>query len=345
MNFERQGARDGGRSHLITGGAGFIGSSVADALIAHGDSVTILDDLSTGNRDNVAHLEDSGLLTFVEGSVLNEALVDDLVASADVVLHLASAVGVQLVMQRPLDTLLRNIRGNDIVMGAAARHTRKMLFTSTSEIYGKNCSDSLDEDADSILGSPCKSRWSYATAKSFGEALAHSFHRERGLDFTVARLFNTVGPRQTGRYGMVLPRFVRQAMRGEDLTVYGNGTQSRCFTHVNDAVAALLLLLEADSAGRAFNVGSSTEVAVVELARRVIEKCGNDSKITLIPYSEAFGEGFEELGRRVPNTTALRELTGWAPVSTVDDAISDVIDFEQANARRDDSARSLSLAS
>jgi UDP-glucose 4-epimerase len=345
MRFNRHGADQGARRYLITGGAGFIGSSLSDALVARGDEVTVLDDLSTGTRANVAHLEDSGLLRFVEGSTLDEELVGKLVESSDVVLHLASAVGVQLVVQRPLDTLLRNIRGNDIVMGAAARHERKLLFTSTSEIYGKNSSSSLDEDADSILGSPFKARWSYATAKAFGEALAHSFHRERDLDFNVVRLFNTVGPRQTGRYGMVLPRFVRQAMAGEDLTVYGNGTQTRCFTHVNDAVSAILLLLDAEAAGRVFNVGTSTEVAVVELARRVIEKCNSSSKVSLIPYSEAYEAGFEELGRRVPDTTALRELTGWEPLSTVDDAISDVIDYEQAASRRDEPARSLSLAS
>jgi len=317
--------------YLVTGGAGFIGSHLVDALTARNDSVLIVDDLSTGRLENVEHLLDSELVEFVEGSVVDARLVDECMRSVDACMHLASAVGVQLVVSRPLDSLLKNIRGGDVVISAAARHDRKLLFTSTSEVYGKNSAGALSEDSDRILGSPFKSRWSYATAKAFGEALASSYARERGSSMVVVRLFNTVGPRQTGAYGMVLPRLVSQALANEDLTVYGNGTQSRCFCHVLDAVRALVLLADSDDAhGQVFNVGSSTEVPIVELARRVIEHVRADSSIRFIPYEEAYDDGFEELGRRIPDTTALRNLTGWTPTRSVDEAIKDVIAYERS---------------
>ncbi|TMA29962.1 MAG: NAD-dependent epimerase/dehydratase family protein [Deltaproteobacteria bacterium] len=317
--------------YLVTGGAGFIGSHLVDALTARNDSVLIVDDLSTGRLENVEHLLDSELVEFVEGSVVDARLVDECMRSVDACMHLASAVGVQLVVSRPLDSLLKNIRGGDVVISAAARHDRKLLFTSTSEVYGKNSAGALSEDSDRILGSPFKSRWSYATAKAFGEALASSYARERGSSMVVVRLFNTVGPRQTGAYGMVLPRLVSQALANEDLTVYGNGTQSRCFCHVLDAVRALVLLADSDDAnGRVFTVGSSTEVPIVELARRVIEHVRADSSIRFIPYEEAYDDGFEELGRRIPDTTALRNLTGWTPTRSVDEAIKDVIAYERS---------------
>jgi UDP-glucose 4-epimerase len=316
--------------YLVTGGAGFIGSHVVDALTAREDSVLVLDDLSTGRRENLEHALDSNLVEFVTGSVLDEGLVDDCMQSVDSCLHLASAVGVQLVMSRPLESLRRNIRGNDIVICAAARHERPLLFTSTSEVYGKHSDGALSEDSDRILGSPDKLRWSYSTAKAFGEALVFSYVREQGSQMTVVRPFNTVGPRQTGAYGMVLPRFVRQALAGADLTVYGTGTQSRCFGHVLDVVRGILLLLDEErAAGRAFNIGAPTEISIIELAQRVIERTGSDSTIRLVPYEEAYEEGFEELGRRKPNTTALEELTDWTPMRTVDDAIDDVIGYEQ----------------
>jgi UDP-glucose 4-epimerase len=314
---------------LITGGAGFIGSHLVDSLTTRGDSVLVLDDLSTGSRENLEHALSSELVDVVEGSVLDEDLVDDCMQQIDACLHLASAVGVQLVVSRPLDTLRRNVHGNDIVISAAARRHRRLLFTSTSEIYGKHSDGAVREDSDRIMGAPDKLRWSYATAKAFGEALVYSYVRERGCDMTVVRLFNTVGPRQTGAYGMVLPRFVRQALRGDDVTVYGNGTQSRCFAHVLDVVHAMLLLLDDERvSGRAFNIGCSTEIAIVELARRVIERTESASKIRLVPYEEAYDDGFEELGRRKPDTTALEQLTGWRPARTVDDAIDDVIAYE-----------------
>ena len=315
---------------LITGGAGFIGSHLVDALTTRGDSVLVLDDLSTGRRENIEHVIESDLVELVEGSILDDDLVDDCMQSVDDCHHLASAVGVQLIVRRPLDTLLTNVRGNDIVISAAARRRRKLLFTSTSEVYGKHSQGALGEDSDRILGSPFKSRWAYATAKAFGEALAHSYSRSADREFIVARLFNTVGPRQKGAYGMVVPRFVKQALAGNDLTVFGNGTQSRCFLHVHDTVRALLLLAENDEAvGRPFNIGSSTEVPIIELAAEVIDRTNSNSRVRLIPYQDAYGEGFEELGRRKPDTALLRDLTGWAPQRTLDDAIDDVIVHER----------------
>ena len=311
---------------LITGGAGFIGSHLTDALIARGDDVLVLDDLSTGRRENLSRSLESGRVEVVVGSVLDEQLVMDCLSAADVCMHLASAVGVKLIVDRPVDTLLRNIRGNDTVISAAAAVNRRLLFTSTSEVYGKNNGSALDEDSDRILGSPFKSRWSYSTAKAFGEALAHGYHQELGSENIVVRLFNTVGPRQTGRYGMVVPSFVKQALAGEDVTVYGDGRQSRCFAHVADTVRALLLLLESDTAvGQVFNIGSGSEISILELARRVVERTESSSQIRLVPYDEAYEEGFEELGRRVPDTRALRELTGWEPKLTIDDAIDGVV--------------------
>jgi UDP-glucose 4-epimerase len=319
------------RHWLVTGGAGFIGSHLCDALAARGDTVTVLDNLSTGRIENVAHLCERSRVQVVEGSVTDAALVDDLMAEVDGCLHLASTVGVQLVVDNPLESLLNNVRGTDIVLSAAARHDRRLLFTSTSEVYGKNSTGALEEASDRILGSPFKARWTYAIAKSFGESLAHSLYREHGSPFVVVRLFNTVGPRQRGRYGMVLPRFVQQALRGEDLTVYGTGLQSRCFAHVHDTVSAIVLLMDHDEAtGDVFNIGGTHEISIVELAKRVIERTGSASEVSFIPYDEAYGDGFEELGRRKPDTNKTRTLVGWVPSRTVDDAIDDITRYERA---------------
>ena len=319
--------------HLITGGAGFIGSHLADALIARGDSVVILDDLSTGTRRNVERLLEGEAAELVEGSVLDEGLVDELMTRSDSCFHLAAAVGVQLVVTRPLESLRSNLRGADVVVTAATRRKTPLMFISTSEIYGKLSADALHEDSDRILGATSKSRWGYSMAKAIGEMLAYECYREHGLASTVVRLFNTVGPRQTGTYGMVLPRFVGRALAGEDLLVYGDGAQSRCFTHVHDTVEAILGLAGSERAvGRAFNVGSPREIGIEDLARRVIERAASASSIRHVPYDEAYPKGFEELGRRRPDTAALRELTGWTPKRTIDDAIDDVI-AEQAPER------------
>jgi UDP-glucose 4-epimerase len=319
--------------YLITGGAGFIGSHLTDALVARSDEVVILDDLSTGRMENIAHLSPSAQVRFVKGSVLDTGVVSECLAETDACFHLASAVGVQLIVGNTLESLTRNIRGNDVVLTAAAEHGRRILFTSTSEIYGKNSSGPLTEDADRLLGSPFTARWTYATAKAFGESLAHCYFEERGTATVVARLFNTVGPRQSGAYGMVLPRFVRQALAGQELTVFGTGSQSRCFAHVADTVHALVLLMDCDAAtGSVFNVGSSEETAIIELAAKVIERTGSDATVRLVPYDEAYGEGFEELGRRKPETTRLRDMTGWAPSRGVDEAIDDLVAYERSQA-------------
>jgi len=317
-------------TYLITGGGGFIGSHLADALVASGHEVTILDDFSTGQHENVEHLVASGAARVLDGSVTDRPFVEDAMADCDFCLHLASAVGVKLIVSNALETMRRNVMGSDAVISAASGHRKPLLFVSTSEVYGKNSGDALDEDSDRVLGSPLKSRWSYAIAKSYGEALAHSYYRERGAANTIVRLFNTIGPRQSGAYGMVVPRLVRQALAGEDVTVYGDGAQSRCFLHVNDAVSAMLALCAQEgSSGRAFNIGNTVPITIHALAQRIISRAGSASTITFVPYHDAYDEGFEELGKRVPDTTALRELTGWSTQRSLDQALDDVIAYQR----------------
>jgi UDP-glucose 4-epimerase len=254
---------------------------------------------------------------------------------ADACFHLASAVGVKLIVERSVESLSRSVRGAQVVTEGAHRLGRRLLFASTSEIYGKNGSAGLTEHSDRVLGPPSIARWSYSTAKALGEAISLGYHRERDSDTVVARLFNTVGPRQTGAYGMVLPRFVGQAIAGEDLTVYGDGSQSRCFAHVHDTTRALVMLMDEEGArGTAFNVGRSTEITILELARTVIERTGSTSDIQMVPYAVAYGEGFEELGRRRPDTSALEQMTGWKSTRGVEEAIDDVAAFERARAER-----------
>ncbi|MDP9345869.1 MAG: FkbM family methyltransferase [Actinomycetota bacterium] len=322
---------------LITGGAGFIGSHLADSFVRRGDRLVVLDDLSTGRLHNIRHLVASGQVELIEGTTSRYELVEKLVAQCDRCLHLASAVGVQLVVSNPLESLLRNVHGCDNVLNAAARHGKRVLFTSTSEVYGKNAEGGLAETSDRILGSPFMARWNYAIAKEFGESLAYGLHRDRGAEAIVVRLFNTVGPRQTGMYGMVLPRFVRQALAGDDVTVFGDGTQVRCFAHVADTIRGIQLLLDDDRAvGRVFNIGNTMPLTIMDLARRVIERSGSSSQIRMVSYDEAYDEGFEELGRRQPDTTAIRELTGWETERTVEDAIDDVIVYERARPTDDE---------
>jgi UDP-glucose 4-epimerase len=317
--------------NLVTGGSGFIGSHLADALAARGEEIVLLDDLSTGTSGNVQHLLDEGLAHLVEGSTSDAELVDELMREADRCFHLASAVGVQLICDRPLESLLRNVHGSENVVAAAARHDTRLIYASTSEVYGKNSTGALREDDDRLLGTPRKSRWSYATAKTFGEMLAYGYREEHGARNTVVRLFNTVGPRQTGAYGMVLPRFALQALRGEDVTVFGDGTQSRCFAHVNDSVDAIMRLAACEaSIGRAFNIGSSREVTILELAERVIERAESTSGIAFVPFEKAYEDGFEELGRRKPDTSALCEATGWEPRHSIEQAIDDVLTYQRS---------------
>lgn len=319
--------------YLITGGAGFIGSHLTDALISRGDSVLVLDDLSTGSRENLTDALASGKAELVEGSVCDAPLVDSCMARTGACFHLASAVGVKLIVSDTVSTLARSVRGAAVVTESAHRAGRRLLLASTSEIYGKNGGEALHEGSDRHLGSPSVARWSYSTAKAFAEALAHGYHRERGSDTVVARLFNTVGPRQSPHYGMVLPRFVAQALQDEELTVYGDGSQSRCFCHVQDTVRALIMLMDEEGArGEAFNVGRTDEITIGSLAREVIERTGSGSQIRHVPYSEAYGEGFEELGRRRPDTAALRKITGWAPRRDLADAIDDLAAQERSRA-------------
>jgi UDP-glucose 4-epimerase len=317
--------------YLLTGGAGFIGSHLADSLCARGHKVLILDDFSTGRQENIQGLLDTGSAALVEGSVTDAALVDDCMAAVDVCVHLASAVGVQLIVDSPLETMLRNLKGNETVIDAAARHGARLLFASTSEVYGRCTEDAVSEDSSLILGSPSVGRWSYALAKSTGEALAHAYTNERGAEAVVVRLFNTVGPRQRGAYGMVLPRLVRQALDGDPLTVYGDGTQRRCFIHVSDTVRAILQLCEDDGAiGRTFNIGNPSPVSILELAWRVLDRTGSDSVVTLVPYTDAYAPGFEELGCRRPDIGAVQALTGWRPRLTLDEAIDDAVAYHRA---------------
>lgn len=320
-------------AYLITGGAGFIGSHLADALLDRGDRVVAFDNLSTGRIDNLEQANECPGFRFVHGSVLDFQAVDEVVDEADVVVHLAAAVGVKLIVEQPLKSLVTNIRGSELVLDAAHRHRKRILLASTSEIYGKNPSVPLAEDADRVLGSPAVARWAYSTSKAVDEILAFAYHKERGLPTVVVRLFNTVGPRQSAAYGMVIPRLVRQALAGEPMTVFGDGSQTRCFCHVTDVVRALLELLAAPQAdGDVWNVGSSEEVSILELAERIRDATGSASPIELVPYDRAYEVGFEDMRRRVPDTGRIHTLTGWAPTRDLDAILAESI----AEARAED---------
>lgn len=317
----------------ITGGAGFIGGHLTEYLLGAGDEVVVLDNLSTGRLSNLDRVLDNRKLRFIEGDILDRAAVDDAVRGADRVFHLAAAVGVHLIVDKPLESLRTNIHGTEVVLDATLDAGASLLLASTSEVYGKNAADSLPEESDRILGSPLKSRWTYAAAKGIDEAFAHAYWREFGLQVSIIRLFNTVGPRQTGRYGMVVPNLVRQALAGEPLTVYGDGRQTRCFSFVLDVVPALVRIAETpESRGQAYNLGGSFEVSIMDLARRVVEITGSSSSIQLVPYEQAYGEGYEDMRRRVPDNTKARELVGFDPTTTLDEIISAVAADQRAAA-------------
>jgi UDP-glucose 4-epimerase len=312
-------------SVLITGGAGFIGSHLSEALLARGDKVTIIDDLSTGRFENIEHLCDHPRFGFAIDSITNEAVLDRLASECDVIVHLAAAVGVKLVVQFPVRTITTNVGGTEAVLRAARRYRAKTLIASTSEVYGKGLRLPFREDDDVLLGATSRHRWAYAASKMVDEFLGLAYHREYGLPVVLFRLFNTVGPRQVGHYGMVMPRFVGAALAGETLSVYGDGTQSRCFCHVEDAVRAIVALSQAPAAaGRVFNVGATEPVSIRELAERVIDLTDSVSEIAFVPYEKAYAEGFEDMRRRQPDITRIQQLVGWAPKRSLDQIILDV---------------------
>ena len=322
-------------SILVTGGAGFIGSHLCRGLLAQGEKVVVLDDLSTGSKRNLEGLLDSGNLELIVDSVNNAEVVDRCVRNADYVYHLASAVGVRLIIDQPVRTIESIVGGTETVLKACATYRKPFLLTSTSEVYGKGSRVPFSESDDTVMGPTCKRRWSYACAKALDEFLALAHWVESRLPVTIVRLFNTVGPRQTGQYGMVIPTFVRQALAGEDITVYGDGNQSRCFAHVQDVVGALLALRSCPEAyGQVINIGNDAEITIAQLAAKVRSLSGSTSKITLIPYDQAYGEGFDDMMRRVPELTRIKKLIGYQPQCDLDRIILDVIADQKANAHR-----------
>jgi UDP-glucose 4-epimerase len=316
---------------LITGGAGFIGSHLADELLERGDQVHVLDDLSTGSIDNLRHLKGKPGFEYTIDSAANAPIVAELVDSADVVFHLAAAVGVQLIVESPVRTIETNVHCTEVVLAQASKKKKPVFIASSSEVYGKSADLPYREDGDLTLGATIKGRWSYACSKAIDEFLAIAHWKERKLPTVIGRLFNTVGPRQTGRYGMVIPNFVTQALADRPLTVYGDGTQRRCFCHVADVVRALAdLMRREDVYGEVFNIGSDSEIEIRQLAERVVDMTGSPSEITLVPYDVAYEEGFEDMQRRIPDTTKIYERIGWRPTRSLDEIVADVIDEHRA---------------
>jgi UDP-glucose 4-epimerase len=309
---------------FITGGAGFIGSHLADALIARGDRVIILDNMSTGSAKNIAHLE--GKHEFHEGDIRDKELVEKLVEQSDIIFHMAAALGVKNIMEHTLESIDRNFNGSEIVLQAATKYNKRLIIASTSEIYGKNPNQPLNEESDRVVGAPQKIRWTYSDAKALEEAVAHTLYKTKGLKVTTVRFFNTVGPRQTGQYGMVVPRFIQSALKNENIIIYDDGSQSRVFCHVEDAVEAVITLSETDSTiGDYFNVGGVGETTIKELATKVIAQTGSASAIKHIPYSDAYPAGFEDMQRRVPDISKIKKTINWEPKHSLDSIIDSVV--------------------
>lgn len=312
--------------YLVTGGAGFIGSYLSESIVSRGDQVTIIDNLSTSSVSNIIGFQQH--VNFLEGNILDKSLIDELVAGSDYVVHLAAALGVLNIVNKPLDSLRTNIQGTEVVLEACHKFRKPVLVASSSEIYGKNSKVPLSEEDDRIIGHPLKSRWSYSEAKAVDESLAYFYYLEKKLPMRIVRLFNTVGPRQVGQYGMVLPRFVSAALKNEPLRVYGTGEQIRCFCHVDDAVRALLLVMDSDkSVGEVFNVGSNQQISILELAKRVIKITNSNSEIIKIPYTEAYPEGFEDMQRRIPDISKIKKALDWSPQIGLDQTIKDIATF------------------
>ena len=312
--------------YLITGGAGFIGSHLAEKLISRGDQVVIFDNFSTGSAKNLSGIKEK--IKFEEGDILDKAVIDKLVADSDYVVHLAAALGVFNIVNKPLESLKTNLQGSEIVLEACDKYRKPVLVASTSEIYGKNDKVPLHEEDDRIIGHPLKSRWSYSEAKAVDESLAYFYYLENKLPIRIVRFFNTVGPRQVGHYGMVVPRFVCAALKNEPLSVYGSGDQIRCFCHVTDAVRGLLLVMDSDKAvGEVFNVGNNQQISIMELAKTVIEITGSKSNIEKIAYEKAYPAGFEDMQRRVPDISKIKQVLGWAPEINLDQIIKDIAAF------------------
>lgn len=310
---------------LVTGGAGFIGSHLTDRLIQDGHLVTVLDNLDTGRIENLAGAQESGKLSFIEGSVLDPATVDHLVSQTDYIYHLAAAVGVFNILEKPLASLMTNLRGTENVLDSALKYSCPILIASSSEVYGKNISDSLHEDDSRILGSPLMLRWSYSQAKALDETLAFAYWKDQKLQARIVRFFNTVGPRQLGAYGMVVPRFVSAALAGDDITIYGDGKQTRCFGHVADIIDALIAVSNSEKTiGTVVNIGNSEEISIYDLARKIVDTTNSKSNIVYVAYEDAYLDGFEDMERRVPNIDRIKKLTGWAPTRNLDTIIRDV---------------------
>ena len=315
---------------LITGGAGFVGSHLAERLLTKGHNVTAIDNLSTGSLANISHLKESPGFNFVRGDISDEIVLDRLTSQSDIIIHLAAAVGVQLIVERPVYTIENNVAGTEKVLRSALRYNCKVLIASTSEVYGKGHKFPFSEDDDVLLGPTNKSRWGYAASKMLDEFLGLAYFHEYGLEVVCFRLFNTVGPRQSGQYGMVVPRFVRKALAGEPIEVYGTGHQQRCFVHVSDVVKAIdRLALEKKAVGNVFNVGSTEEISILELAEKVKKMTESKSGIVTIPYEKAYAPGFEDMERRVPDISKVNQVTGWKPSKDIDEILRDVIAFEK----------------